>query len=142
MSEYTLSYTGEEVDELLSAVDSNRNSWDSVSQHNDYIISYGTSGVWNWKKYNSGRAECWCAIDNNSITGTSWQNLHQKALSQSLPFTFTTIQSAIASVNAGGSNIVYGTVASVTSNKINYYHSSHNDVIGGTAYLIVIGTWK
>lgn len=116
--------------------------WHSISQHNDYITSYGTSGAWNWKKYNSGRAECWCAINNASITGSSWQNLYQLKLSQSLPFTFVKIESANVSINAEGSNIVYGNVASVTDDAISYYHSSHNNVIGGIAYLSVIGTWK
>ena len=59
MSDYTLSYTGEEVNGLLNTVNSNHAAWDSISQHFDYIINQGTSGIWTFIKYASGIAECW-----------------------------------------------------------------------------------
>ena len=30
----------------------------------DYVIEQGTSGVWFYRKWNSGIAECWCAVDD------------------------------------------------------------------------------
>lgn len=66
MSEYTLSYTGEEVDELL----------DIVEQTSDYIVSRGQSGIWTWRKWSSGIAECWGSTTYQSGTWTAWGNIY------------------------------------------------------------------
>ena len=49
MADYTLGYTGAEIDEKLSKVD-------TIA---DYIVEQGTSGIWTYRKWNSGVAECW-----------------------------------------------------------------------------------
>ena len=28
----------------------------------DYVVEQGTSGIWTYRKWNSGIAECWCAV--------------------------------------------------------------------------------
>lgn len=30
----------------------------------DYVVEQGTSGSWTYRKWNSGIAECWCAVDD------------------------------------------------------------------------------
>ena len=30
----------------------------------DFVVEQGTSGSWTYRKWNSGIAECWCAVDD------------------------------------------------------------------------------
>lgn len=76
------------------------------------------------------------------MTASSWQGIYMNATTVPLPFTFTEIEDARVAVNANGSNIVYGTVASVSGTSIKYYHSSPNDVITGRSCIEVKGKWK
>lgn len=47
-------------------------AWDEIGKEpgpvpDDYIVSEGTSGIWAYRKWNSGKAECWC---HHSMTST------------------------------------------------------------------------
>jgi hypothetical protein len=108
----------------------------------DVPVAEGTSGIWTWRKWASGKAECWGINIISSMSASSWQGVYMNATTVSLPFTFTEIEDARVAVNANGSNIVYGTVASVSGTSIKYYHSSPNDVITGRSCIEVKGRWK
>ena len=59
---------------------------------NDYVVetgtaTMGTNGIWHWRKWKSGRAECYgcCNYGNMAIT-TTWGGLYRsESFSQSLP---------------------------------------------------------
>lgn len=58
---------------------------------NDYVIAQGRSGIWTYRKWNSGFAECWCTASNNVATNTKWGNVYYYQALQggyALPFTF------------------------------------------------------
>ena len=40
----------------------------------DYVVAQGTSGIWTYRKWNSGIAECWTTSLLNT-TGTPWANV-------------------------------------------------------------------
>ena len=40
----------------------------------DYVVEQGTSGIWTYRKWNSGIAECWTTSRLNT-TGTVWANV-------------------------------------------------------------------
>lgn len=40
----------------------------------DYVVEQGTSGIWTYRKWNSGIAECWTTSTLNT-TGTFWANV-------------------------------------------------------------------
>lgn len=40
----------------------------------DYVVAQGTSGIWTYRKWNSGIAECWTTSSLN-IKGTAWANI-------------------------------------------------------------------
>ena len=40
----------------------------------DYVVAQGTSGIWTYRKWNSGIAECWTTSTLNT-TGTFWANV-------------------------------------------------------------------
>lgn len=58
---------------------------------NDYVIAQGRSGIWTYRKWNSGFAECWCTASNKVATDTKWGNVYYYQTLQggyALPFTF------------------------------------------------------
>lgn len=58
---------------------------------NDYVIAQGRSGIWTYRKWNSGFAECWCTASNKVATNTKWGNVYYYQALQggyALPFTF------------------------------------------------------
>ena len=40
----------------------------------DYVVEQGKSGIWTYRKWNSGIAECWTTSTLNT-TGTFWANI-------------------------------------------------------------------
>ena len=36
----------------------------------DYVVGYGTSGIWEYRKWRSGAAECWCSFDLETSLNT------------------------------------------------------------------------
>lgn len=39
---------------------------------NDYIVDQGTSGIWTYRKWDSGVAECWCADTGFTNITSAW----------------------------------------------------------------------
>ena len=102
----------------------------------DYVTAQGTSGDWYYRKWNSGRAECWQKNGSNAnASGTSTQNM-------SFPFTFT----SSPFVFAQGASPNGGAVVNVT--KMAGGTSSFNVVFTTAAsqyfdfYLYASGNWK
>lgn len=55
--------------ELNAFLDSlNRNFRGSV----DWIVEEGTDGIWTYRKWDSGIAECWCSTSTSALTWTSY----------------------------------------------------------------------
>ena len=67
---------------------------------NDYVVEQGTSGAWAYRKWNSGKAECWLESDL-SLTGSApvaYMNgsAYYSYATVNLPFTFKTQPRAMA----------------------------------------------
>lgn len=59
----------------------------------DFVIQQGTSGVWTYRKWKSGIAECWCQYSFTAAITTAWGVLYESsAVTLPLfPFTFSQI---------------------------------------------------
>ena len=58
----------------------------------DYVVAQGTSGIWTYRKWNSGLAECWGVYTMNSAATKAWGTLYYSdtlAPRINYPFTFT-----------------------------------------------------
>ena len=42
----------------------------------DYVIETGTSGIWTYRKWNSGIAECWGTYTKTGPITSAWGNLY------------------------------------------------------------------
>lgn len=113
----------------------------------DFIIEQGVSGIWNYRKWASGLAECW-AISQNDNINASKNNFngfyYSDAITKDLPFTFKTVNYySITGGSLGNMNIVRP--ASYSTSKISYWViSAANNLtnVSIVANLEVKGTWK
>lgn len=112
-----------------------------INEYNiDYVIEQGTSGVWTYRKWNSGIAECW--TDTVSGTGTDVTlvgSYYWSYLSISLPFTFLT--------HTGYGNGRLGTglgfaYIATNSNSVTVHVLGNQSQSTITYNCRVIGTWK
>lgn len=72
----------------------------------DYVVEQGTSGIWTYRKWNSGIAECWGTYTASIAITTSsaaYGGYRSGALNlPTYPFTFTSAPSVTATANSGG----------------------------------------
>lgn len=58
----------------------------------DYIVEQGTSGIWTYRKWNSGIAECWgrYTSEENTTFSDVWDsnNINSTIIKTNYPFTF------------------------------------------------------
>ena len=53
-------------------------TWTSESYSNDIIIEEGISGIWTYRKWSSGFAQCWGTYVNNSVVvNTTWGTMYE-----------------------------------------------------------------
>jgi len=114
----------------------------------DYIVEQGTSGIWTYRKWNSGIAECWGTysgtVTYSSASGAGG-GYRAKIDSISLPFTFTDVPKAIAAHN-GDNTTYWGAVSNVSSGldavaiSLDRGNAATNATVSVT--INVVGTWK
>lgn len=66
-------------------------------ENRDYIVEQGTNGVWYYRKWNSGIAECWACTNftfsNNQLWVSPWCYISAAAINY--PFTFSDVPTCI-----------------------------------------------
>ena len=58
----------------------------------DYVVEQGTNGIWTYRKWASGIAECWCNVEQSvNITSLTWNNgmYYGNGVPIDYPFEFT-----------------------------------------------------
>lgn len=117
---YTLNHTGAQIDEA------NERGLATA----DYIIQQGVSGIWTYRKWNSGMAECWATVSATmTITGNNPFNAEGGYVIPiyDFPFTFVEAPSIHFSGEIGsGYAIVAKIYKSTTTAKALIYTSTPN----------------
>ena len=114
----------------------------------DYIVEQGTSGIWTYEKWNSGKAVCWGTIRGATGTFTSHGIgvYYSKAISTSLPNKlFSTVSYAIPTMISGGGGLLLPrasgvSVSVVLVDFIRFYGGS--DSLNIQYAVEVKGKWK
>jgi len=132
--------------ELNAFLDSlNRNFRGSV----DWVVEEGTSGIWKYRKWDSGIAECWGMAE---ISGLSWSsyttggiatNYNSSPAQIPMPTSlFTSIESINANTHYAGSNV--GWVANTSYGSGNVLLTFIRNGTTGVmrAFINVKGRWK
>ena len=109
----------------------------------DYVVAQGTSGIWTYRKWNSGLSECWTTSTINT-TGTAWANMmggYGFSVSYNFPsglFSSSPVTSANGRTGSGGGFVFcYGTTTRVTA-----YVVGNQDNPNLTIEFFAKGKWK
>ena len=121
----------------------------------DFVIADGRSGIWTYRKWRSGFAECWCVTSNNVAANTKWGNAFYSTYLQggyALPFTFATngdIQDdpqGFVEIQSPGGNYWFQVANScTTTNAPKGYVMcpvQHNNAISVLFSFYIRGRWK
>ena len=114
----------------------------------DYIVEQGTSGIWTYRKWNSGIAECWGMASGTTTCNTVWGSSLQitPTLSAAFPSDFfvSTPCVNITSKSVGNSSlIVFNT--GVTTKDEAVFQLGRPTAIASIPYAVDIqakGRWK
>lgn len=113
----------------------------------DYIVEQGVSGIWTYRKWASGVAECWAKITQTVTPGDAWAgtlNLTPYVITVTTPIEFTAIDCVNASAYVGSGHTITSSVSATTPNKISIpalslYLTGQQEC---RAYVHVMGRWK
>lgn len=113
----------------------------------DYIVSQGTSGIWTFRKWASGVAECWLESELTLTGSTPVAYMNDSAYYSyatfDLPFTFKTQPRAVADGSLGtGMGFVNVLVGSGYSEITAYVTGNQNSAAIRIRSMIVTGRWK
>jgi hypothetical protein len=115
------------------------------SQMADFIVARGTSGIWTYEKWASGKAECWAKY---SYTVEDLADIKKDiTVNQSFPFTFTSLPTCnLTLANQVNWNHYLSSCdfTKVQFTKFSIYRGGSGSTVevSGTADIRVIGKWK
>ncbi len=109
----------------------------------DYVVAQGTSGIWTYRKWNSGIAECWTTSILNT-TGTFWANVmggHGFYVNYNFPsglFSSEPVTSGNGRTGTGGGFVF----CSGSSTDVTAYVIGNQDDNNLTLEIFAKGKWK
>lgn len=120
-----------------------------LNSQKDYVVEQGTSGVWTYRKWASGIAECWGEIlRTTSNWGVSYLFSGGgvfTVVNEPFPFEFTSVNSIVAnSVIASNTAVAYSVCSEclVKQSAAVNAHSNHTGEQICQTTVIVKGRWK
>jgi hypothetical protein len=115
----------------------------------DYITDTGTSGIWTYRKWNSGIAECWGRKGSQSYTMTAVSgNGYYSSAGETVNLPtelFTSITSATSDRCGGttGNGLVSTNIRSVSNNQLAYFvWNTASGTLDVDIAFMVKGRWK
>lgn len=111
----------------------------------DYIVEQGTEGIWAYRKWNSGIAECWGLYSEGAIAFSNlWQYAYYSAqLTRNYPTDFFINAPIVASTCQSNAGLNYITVTGNTAASVTYYiTSSKAETRTCSVHLYAIGKWR
>lgn len=110
----------------------------------DYIVEQGTSGIWTYKKWNSGIVEAWAKVSTTQAIATALGNVYRapNAVTTNFPFTITEPKVHLAS-QSGVVNGAY--IAELSNTSFSWYPIKYGKDTASKVRTIaayVNGKWK
>ena len=113
------------------------------SVESDFVISQGTSGIWTYRKWKSGIAECWCRKTITTNITNVWGSLYTSgrldALDISFPFAFKSVPVVTANLTAnwaGAILMVPGDCKDASTTSTGTFELARGSAIAGKSYII------
>lgn len=113
----------------------------------DYIVEQGTSGIWTYEKWASGKAKCWGKFTQNVSAYALGGFVVGSASASAYPFVFTSAPYLFPVVQRVGTGGGYATYDYDRTDYANFIVNSAAQIPTGTAENIIvkcyaIGRWK
>lgn len=113
----------------------------------DFVVEQSTIGVWTYRKWASGVAECWAKITQTVTPGDAWAgtlNLAPYVITVTTPIEFTGIDCVNASAYVGSGHTITTYVSAMPPNNISILALSVYLTVQQEckAYVYVMGRWK
>lgn len=106
----------------------------------DFVIQQGVSGVWTYRKWKSGIAECWCRKSVSVAVASAWGSVYTSgaisALNISYPFTFSSVPTVTANLSCagvGGILMVPGSSPNASVSSTGVYEIARGSAVTGSA---------
>lgn len=118
-----------------------------VSGLADYVTEQGSSGIWVWRKWYSGIAECWGRATFTTAITDSWGSLYEAATvdAKPYPFAFAAEPQEFVNVNGGVGKGIETTGRQTANHTATYFIFRPSEYPTRMEYVInffVIGRWK
>ena len=139
------------LSEALGITDIQKDSKSTIEQimerlGEDFIVEQGTSGIWTYRKWNSGIAECWGRASGSwaiTTASASYGGYRSGALTiAAFPFTFASVPSITATTASAGGCWVNNITATTTGGTFYFSAGSSMAAASRTVSFHVIGKWK
>lgn len=109
----------------------------TIKQSASYIVEQGTSGIWTYRKWSDGIAECWCSI--NSSIPSGWSG---SGITLTFPFTFATVDYGIVQFHNYQVERAYTVITPTNATTITIHTKNSEDAFTAFFSIDVKGTWK
>jgi hypothetical protein len=119
-------------------------------EESDMIVEQGESGYWAWRKWSSGRAECWGRFTRSvtSADWSAWGSLYQAEIimNEAYPFPFTDAQEEYATLHSMSGGLINCVLLGMSQSTTGAYFAVHPNKLTSTysflLELYVVGRWK
>lgn len=113
----------------------------------DFVVAQGASGIWRWRKWASGFAECWGATSTPTSTNVQWGGMTYDGTMRgghALPFALTNLVHADVVIEDPGGGAFWPGVHTVFGDKAPKFFVLSVGNYSRTVYLhyYVTGTWR
>lgn len=113
----------------------------------DYVMEQGSSGIWVWRKWYSGIAECWGRATFTTAITDSWGSLYEAATvdAQPYPFAFAAEPLELVNINGGVGKGIETTGRQTANHTATYFIFRPSEYPTRMEYVInffAIGRWK
>lgn len=113
----------------------------------DFVVAQGTSGIWRWRKWASGFAECWGATSTPTSTNVQWGGMTYDGTMRgghALPFALTNLVHADVVIEDPGGGAFWPGVHTVFGDKAPKFFVLSVGNYSRTVRLhyYVTGTWR
>lgn len=129
--------------------DTVQTAWDLEIKGNiiaDFVVEQGTSGIWTYRKWNSGIAECWGESPQNITTTLSGNGYYANGYTNYIQFPnnfFLSNTKPIVSVTNYGGGYLRAAIKEIGQSSVQFYITTEWADTWDTSFWIrAIGRWK
>ena len=117
----------------------------TTSDVDDYVVDYGVSGKWTYRKWNSGVAECWAHTTSGAFapTGTTSGGISYRTLSATFPQGLFNVAPSAHCDCKWGTGVSWASARTLSITTLEYVVAKiNNSSEGADFYFYAVGTWK